>query len=93
MGLKFHVIFIPKRRRRTLYRELRRQLGEVFRRLAAQKESEIVEGHRMRYTISKARAWASSSSRKFGWAMAMSSRARCRAVLPRNWATPYSVTT
>ena len=44
---KCHVVFIPKRRRRTLYGELRRHLGEVFRRLAAQKESEIVEGHLM----------------------------------------------
>ena len=44
---KYHVIFIPKRRRRTLYGELRKHLGEVFRKLAAQKESEIVEGHLM----------------------------------------------
>ena len=28
---KYHVIFIPKRRRKTLYGELRRHLGEVFR--------------------------------------------------------------
>ena len=44
---KYHVIFIPKRRRRTLYGELRKHLGEVFRKLAAQKRSEIVEGHLM----------------------------------------------
>ena len=42
---KYHVVFIPKCRRKTLYQELRRHLGEVFRRLAAQKESEIEEGH------------------------------------------------
>jgi putative transposase len=42
---KYHVVFIPKCRRRTLYRELRRHLGEVFRRLAEQKESHIEEGH------------------------------------------------
>ena len=41
------MIFIPKRRRRTLYGELRKHLGEVFRKLAAQKESQIVEGHLM----------------------------------------------
>lgn len=35
---KYHVIFIPKRRRRTLYGELRKHLGEVFRKLAAQKD-------------------------------------------------------
>ena len=42
---KYHVVFIPKCRRKALYRELRRHLGEVYRRLAAQKESEIEEGH------------------------------------------------
>ncbi len=41
---KYHVIFIPKRRRRTLYWELHKHLGEVFRKLAAQNESRIVEG-------------------------------------------------
>ena len=42
---KYHVVFIPKCRRRTLYVELRQHLGEVFRRLAQQKESRIEEGH------------------------------------------------
>jgi putative transposase len=42
---KYHAVFIPKCRRKTLYQELRRYLGEVFRRLAAQKESQIEEGH------------------------------------------------
>jgi putative transposase len=42
---KYHVVFIPKCRRRTLYEELRRYLGEVFRKLAVQKESRIEEGH------------------------------------------------
>jgi putative transposase len=44
---KYHVVFIPKCRRKTLYKELRRYLGEVFRRLALQKESQIEEGHLM----------------------------------------------
>ena len=44
---KYHVVFISKYRRRTLYEELRKHLGEVFRRLAAQKESRIEEGHLM----------------------------------------------
>ena len=44
---KYHVVFIPKCRRRTLYLEPRRYLGEVFRRLAQQRESEILEGHLM----------------------------------------------
>ena len=43
----YHVVFIPKYRRRALYRELRRHLGEVFRRLAEQKESRVEEGHLM----------------------------------------------
>jgi putative transposase len=42
---KYHVVFIPKYRRKTLYGELRRYLGDVFRKLAAQKESRIEEGH------------------------------------------------
>lgn len=45
---KYHVVFIPKCRRRTLYAELRKHLGEVFRRLAEQKESRIEEGHLMK---------------------------------------------
>jgi putative transposase len=42
---KYRVVFIPKCRRKTWYQELRRHLGEVFRRLAEQKESQIEEGH------------------------------------------------
>ena len=44
---KYHVVFIPKRRRKTLYGALRTYLGEVFHRLAGQKESRIEEGHLM----------------------------------------------
>jgi putative transposase len=44
---KYHVVFIPKCRRRTLYAELRKPLIEVFRDLARQKESKIEEGHLM----------------------------------------------
>jgi len=42
---KYHVVFIPKCRRKVLYAELRRYWGEIFRRLAEQKESRIEEGH------------------------------------------------
>ena len=42
---KYHVVFIPKYRRKALYVELRRHLGEVFRKLAERKESRIEEGH------------------------------------------------
>ena len=44
---KYHVVFIPKCRRKVLYGQLRRNLGEVFRRLAAQRECRIEEGHLM----------------------------------------------
>src|ERR1700716_3547721 len=44
---KYHVVFIPKCRRKTLYAELRKHLGDVFRTLAQQKESRIEEGHLM----------------------------------------------
>lgn len=43
----YHVVFIPKCRRRTMYVEVRQHLGEVFRRLAEQKQSRIEEGHLM----------------------------------------------
>jgi putative transposase len=45
VGCKYHVVFIPKCRRRTIFGELRPHLGEVFRKLAQQKESRIEEGH------------------------------------------------
>jgi putative transposase len=44
---KYHVVFIPKCRRRTLYAQLRQHLGEVFCKLASQKESRVEEGHLM----------------------------------------------
>src|SRR5512139_3690818 len=42
-----HVVFIPKCRRKRLYKELRPHLGEVFQKLAQRKESRIEEGHLM----------------------------------------------
>ena len=44
---KYHVIFIPKCRRKVVYGQLRKELGTVFRALAREKESEIMEGHLM----------------------------------------------
>ena len=44
---KYHVVFIPKYRKKALYVELRRHLGEVFRKLTEQKESRVEEGHLM----------------------------------------------
>ena len=44
---KYHVVFVPKRRRKVLFGRVRRQLGEGFHALARQKECQIVEGHLM----------------------------------------------
>ncbi len=44
---KYHVSFIPKCRRKVLYASLRQHLGEVFKRLAEQKECRVLEGHLM----------------------------------------------
>lgn len=42
---KYHVVWIPKYRRRTLYGELRKHLGPVLRELARQRECVVEEGH------------------------------------------------
>jgi putative transposase len=44
---KYHIVFIPKYRKKVLYGQVRRELGSVLRELARQKESEIIEGHLM----------------------------------------------
>ncbi len=44
---KYHLIWIPKYRKKVIYGNLRRYLGEVLRELALQKESNIIEGHLM----------------------------------------------
>ena len=44
---KYHVVFIPKYRRKVLYGAVRGQLGTLFRTLAQQKESAVEEGHLM----------------------------------------------
>jgi len=42
---KYHIVWIPKCRKKALYMGLRKYLGKVFRDLALRKESQIVEGH------------------------------------------------
>jgi len=44
---KYHVVFIPKYRRKTLYGALRKELGRVFHELAGRKGCRIEEGHMM----------------------------------------------
>jgi putative transposase len=42
---KYHVVFVPKRRKKTLYGKVRKFLGSVFHELASQRRSQILEGH------------------------------------------------
>ena len=44
---QYHVVFIPKYRKKAIFGQIRVELGDVFRRLAEQKESRIEEGHLM----------------------------------------------
>ena len=44
---KYHIVWVPKYRKKTLYKELRRHLGKVLRELAQRRECEILEGHLM----------------------------------------------
>ena len=44
---KYHVVWIPKFRKKVLYGQLRVHMGEILRELARQKESRVVEGHLM----------------------------------------------
>ena len=42
---KYHLVFIPKYRKKVLYGKIRQFLGPVFHELARQRECTIVEGH------------------------------------------------
>jgi putative transposase len=44
---KYHIVFIPKRRKKAVFGALLKHLGEIFRELALQRESKVVEGHLM----------------------------------------------
>ena len=44
---KYHIVWIPKYRRKSIYKELRPYLGSIFKDLASQKECSIEEGHLM----------------------------------------------
>lgn len=44
---KYHVIWIPKYRKKSIFADLRQYLGEIFRELAKQKECTVIEGHLM----------------------------------------------
>ena len=42
---KYHVVFVPKRRKKMLYGKVHKFLGSVFHELARQRRSQILEGH------------------------------------------------
>ena len=44
---KYHVVFIPKYRKKKIFGQIKKYLGEVLHRLASQRESRIEEGHLM----------------------------------------------
>lgn len=44
---KYHIVFIPKYRRKVLFGKLRRHLGTIFQELARRRGCEVVEGHIM----------------------------------------------
>lgn len=44
---KYHIVWIPKYRKKAIFKDLRKYLGEIFRELASQKECKVIEGHLM----------------------------------------------
>ena len=44
---KYHIVWVPKYRRKVLYGKVRRRVGEVIRELCLQRDLEIIEGHVM----------------------------------------------
>jgi putative transposase len=42
---KYHIVFVPKGRKKELYGKIRKFLGPVFHELAGQRRSQILEGH------------------------------------------------
>jgi len=44
---KYHIVFIPKYRKKAIFGQIRKELGELFQRLAKQEECMIEEWHLM----------------------------------------------
>ena len=67
---KYHVVFVPKRWRKAILGNIRRQLGPVFHTLAQQKECQILEGHLRRTTCTSVSPYPQSMSAPLrpGWA-------------------------
>jgi putative transposase len=43
----YHIVFVPKYRKKVLYGRTRKQMGQILRQLCWQKGVEIMEGHAM----------------------------------------------
>ena len=46
---KYHIVFTPKYRRKVIYNQYRKRLGEIFRRLCSYKGVKIIEGQSCSY--------------------------------------------
>ncbi len=42
---KYHVVFVPKYRKKVMYGRTRKEIGKILRQLCRQKGEDIVEGH------------------------------------------------
>ena len=45
---KYHIVFIPKYRRKEIYGKLRSDIGKILRTLCEYKEVKIIEAHAMK---------------------------------------------
>jgi len=83
---KYHVVWIPKYRRKALYGKVRRYLGQVFKDLARSRESEIIEGHMMpdyvhmlisippKYSVAQVIGKLPGPSKEFYWSAVLGQR-------------------
>jgi putative transposase len=44
---KYHIVIVPKYRKKVMYGRTRKQIGKIIRQLCRQKDVELVEGHAM----------------------------------------------
>ena len=44
---QYHIVIIPKYRRKVIYKEIRKEIGEILRKLCDYKHVEIIEAHAM----------------------------------------------
>ncbi len=100
---KYHVVFIPKYRRKKMYGAIRTHLGKILHELAKQKEARILEGHLMWTTSTcasashrslRCRTWWGSSKGKSAISVARNFRGRRRNFTGESfWARGYFVST